>query len=80
LRVRLPANQENSHGYRACPARAEAAFKKKQEARVEGERAMAEYKARQQAVRERTAKLRALRLMRDEAGKKMIASAKKRSD
>jgi hypothetical protein len=61
-------------------ARAEAAFKKKQEARVEGERAMAEYKARQQAVRERTAKLRALRLMRDEAGKKMIASAKKRSD
>jgi len=60
-------------------ARAEAAFKKKQEARIEGERAMAEYKARQQAVRERTAKLRALRLMRDEATKKMIAPAKKRS-
>jgi len=60
-------------------ARAEAAFKKKQEARIEGERAMAEYKARQQAVRERTAKLRALRLMRDEARKKVIAPAKTRS-
>jgi hypothetical protein len=61
-------------------ARAEAAFKKKQEARIEGERAMAEYKARQQAVRERTAKLRALRLMRDEVRKKVIAPAKKQSD
>ena len=61
-------------------ARAEAAFKKKQEARIEGERAMAEYKARQQAVRERTEKLRALRLMRDEARKKVIAPAKKQSD
>ena len=61
-------------------ARAEAAFKKKQEARIEGERAMAEYKARQQAVQERTEKLRALRLMRDEARKKVIAPAKKQSD
>jgi hypothetical protein len=61
-------------------ARAEAAFKKKQEARVEGEKAMAEYKARQHALQERTAELRALRLMRDEGRKKVIASAKKRSD
>ncbi len=47
-------------------ARAEALFKKEEQIR-EGAKAMAEYKAEQQAVRDRTAKLRALRLARDAA-------------
>jgi len=42
--------------------RAEALFRRKEEARIEGTTAMAEYKARQQALREKTARLRALRL------------------
>ena len=44
--------------------RAEAAFKKEEQVR-EGGKAMAEYRAEQEAVREKTAKLRALRLARD---------------
>jgi multidrug efflux pump subunit AcrA (membrane-fusion protein) len=47
-------------------ARAEALFKKEEQMR-EGEKAMAEYKAAQQAIREKTARLRALRLARDSA-------------
>jgi hypothetical protein len=47
-------------------ARAEALFKKEEQMR-EGEKAMAEYKAAQQAIREKTARLRALRLARDAA-------------
>jgi len=46
--------------------RAEALFKKEEQMR-EGSNAMAEYKAAQQAVREKTARLRALRLARDDA-------------
>jgi multidrug efflux pump subunit AcrA (membrane-fusion protein) len=46
--------------------RAEALFKKEEQMR-EGEKAMAEYKAAQQAIREKTARLRALRLARDAA-------------
>ena len=46
--------------------RAEALFKKEEQMR-EGAKAMAEYKATQQAIRERTARLRALRLARDAA-------------
>ena len=45
-------------------ARAEALFKKEEQMR-EGAKAMAEYKAAQEAVRQRTARLRALRLARD---------------
>ena len=48
--------------------RAEAAFKKEQQAR-EGRQAMAEYQARLDAMREKTARLRALRLARDAANK-----------
>jgi hypothetical protein len=57
-------------------ARAEAAFKKKEQARVEGEKAMSEYRAKEQAMREKTARLRTLRLARDEARKKMRAPVK----
>ena len=42
--------------------RAEAAFKRKEDARVEGLRAREEYEAGQRAMREKTARLRALRL------------------
>ena len=48
---------------------AEAAFKRKEDARVEGLKAMDEYKAEQRAMREKTAHLRALRLARDQAAK-----------
>jgi hypothetical protein len=49
-------------------ARAEALFNKKEKQMREGAKAMAEYEVAQQAMRERTARLRALRLARD-AGK-----------
>jgi hypothetical protein len=51
----------------AKPARdrAEAAFKKKEQQLREGQQAMAEYEAAQSATREKTARLRALRLARD---------------
>ena len=45
-------------------ARAEAVFKKEVMAR-EGQKAMAEYEAERRAMREKTARLRALRLARD---------------
>ena len=53
--------------------RAEAAFKRKEEARLEGDKAMAEYRARQVAVHEKTARLRALRLARDEASNQAVS-------
>ena len=46
---------------------AEARFKKKAEQAREGAKAMAEYEAAALAVREKTARLRALRLARDAA-------------
>jgi hypothetical protein len=48
---------------------AEAAFKRKEEARIEGLKAMEEYRAGQRAMREKTARLKALRLAREQAGK-----------
>lgn len=42
--------------------RAEAAFKKKERQLREGEKAMAEYRAKSLAIRDRTAQLKALRL------------------
>jgi hypothetical protein len=48
-------------------ARAEAAFKKKELQQVEGRKAWADYEAERSAVREKTARLRALRLARDAA-------------
>jgi hypothetical protein len=49
--------------------RAGSLFKKEQQSR-EAEQAMAEYQAQQQAMREKTARLRALRLARDAASTK----------
>ena len=49
-------------------ARAEAAFKK-EEAEREGQKAMEEYRANERVMREKTARLRALRLAHDEANK-----------
>ena len=50
-------------------SRAEAAFKRKEDARAEGLKAKEEYEAGQRAIREKTARLRALRLARDQAKK-----------
>jgi hypothetical protein len=47
-------------------ARAEALFKKEKQVR-EGAKAMTEYEVAQQAIREKSARLRALRLARDAA-------------
>ena len=49
--------------------RAEAAFKRKEDARAQGLKAKEEYEACQRAMREKTARLRALRLARDRAKK-----------
>jgi hypothetical protein len=49
--------------------RADALFKKEQQLR-EGQQAMAEYQAQVHAMREKTARLRALRLARDAANNK----------
>jgi hypothetical protein len=49
--------------------RAEALFKKEQQLR-EGQQAMAEYQVELRAMREKTARLRALRLAHDAANKK----------
>ena len=46
---------------------AEAIFKNKEKARLEGQKAMHEYKGSIEATRQNTARLRALRLARDEA-------------
>ena len=56
-------NTEEAH------RRAEALFKKEQQVR-EGQQAMAEYQAELQAMRDKTARLRALRLARDAADQK----------
>jgi hypothetical protein len=67
----------NSH--QAALDRAEALFKKKEERRREGQEAMAEYEADGHAMREKTARLRALRLARDAANNQApILPARKR--
>jgi hypothetical protein len=53
--------------------RAEALFKKEQQLR-EGQQAMAEYQAELRATREKTARLRALRLARDAANQSCSAA------
>ena len=50
-------------------SRAEAAFKRKEETRAEGQKAREEHEAGLSAMREKTARLRALRLARDQAKK-----------
>ena len=57
-------------------ARAEALFKKEARRR-DGEKAMAEYEANRCAIREKTARLRALRLARDVAQKQNAPSKKR---
>jgi hypothetical protein len=59
--------------------RAEAIFEKKEERLREGQKAMAEYEAVRLATREKTARLRALRLARDMAQKTLVLPAQKRS-
>jgi len=49
--------------------RAEEAFKRNEDAHVEGRKAMEEYRADERAMREKTARLRALRLAREQATK-----------
>ena len=58
--------------------RAEALFKKEQQLR-EAQQAMAEYQAQLHATREKTARLRALRLARDAANKKETRPANQKS-
>jgi uncharacterized coiled-coil protein SlyX len=55
---------------------AEALFKKEQQVR-EGQQAMAKYQAKLDAMREKTARLRALRLARDAANKNAPPANKK---
>jgi len=55
-------------------ARAEAQFKKKEQQARDGEQARAEYDAQQQAIRENTARLRALRLARDAARQRVLST------
>ena len=50
---------------------ADALFNKKEQREREGQKAMADYEADQRAVREKTAKLRALRLARDAAAEQV---------
>jgi hypothetical protein len=69
-------SMESDQAYR----RAEALFKKEQQAR-EGHQAMAEYQAKMEAMRKNTARLRALRLARDASvkNKKMPPTDTKRA-
>src|SRR5215475_10626030 len=57
--------------------RAEAAFKKKEQQLREGQQAMAEYEAARAATREKTARLRALRLARDAGLKSSVPAGQK---
>jgi Tfp pilus assembly protein PilX len=56
--------------------RAEAAFKKKEQQLREGQQARAEYETARAATREKTARLRALRLARDAAWKRLFRRPK----
>jgi hypothetical protein len=72
-----PTVSVNSH---QALDRAEALFKKKEERLREGQEAMADYEAAGHAMREKTARLRALRLARDAANNQApILPARKRS-
>ncbi len=59
----MEANQSTAR------ARAEALFKKEEQMREGAKATLTEYKAVQQAIRENTARLRALRLARDAANR-----------
>ena len=57
--------------------RAEASFKKKEKQLEEGQKARAEYEANSLAVRDKTARLRALRLAQEARGNAQNPSLKK---
>jgi hypothetical protein len=61
-------------------ARAEAQFKKKELQALEGQQAMAEYQAQAVATREKTERLRALRLAREEAARRQGPAVKPKPD
>ena len=60
--------------------RAEASFKKKEQQAREGAKAMTEYEAEGRAVRERTSRLKSLRLANEAAQAKADAEAKTVAD
>jgi hypothetical protein len=60
-------------------ARAETFFKSKEDKRAEATSAIEEYKAAQHALQEKTARLRQLRLARDQAGRGKSARPQGRS-
>jgi hypothetical protein len=68
----LPRSYYMSTSTDTALARAEAQFKKKEQQARNGEQARAEYDAQQQAIREKTARLRALRLARDAARRTVL--------
>ena len=55
------------HSAQPAQNRAEALFARKEAQRREGEKAMAEYEARQMAIRARTEQLRAMRMAHENA-------------
>jgi hypothetical protein len=59
--------------------RADASFKKKELQAREGAKAMADYEANARAVEKNTARLRALRLARDEQARQAAATKKSAS-
>jgi hypothetical protein len=73
MEYRLKPESEKTH------LRAEAAFKRKEMQRVEGPKAMAEYNAKRFALREKTVRLRALRLAREAAEASTAETARARS-
>ena len=74
--MRLPTKASEARSSEAR-ARAEASFRKEERAK-DGAKAMMEYQAHSRVVREKTAKLRALRLAK-EAAEKAVEPAKKNS-
>lgn len=67
LRSELPRSITLSTKSKESHARAEALFQKKEAMLREGQKARAEYEAKCEAEREKTVRLRALRLARDAA-------------
>ena len=53
--------------------RAEASFKKQEQRAREGAKAMADYEAEGRATREKTARLKSLRMAKQAAGKEVVA-------
>jgi hypothetical protein len=67
--------KDNEAQSSAAKVRAEASFKKEERAK-EGVKAMLEYQASGREIRERMARLKALRLAKEEADKKVAESVK----